>query len=499
MRDSLRFLASALMAALGVFAAGAVGRAETCKLELKRLESAEPGRRMAPNDWVYRSVSSQHFFMQVGRGITSQSAGNFSQVITKEPAKYQAEHPFRGVAKLGADQYGFVLDSQGEKSKGYDRLYFDLNHNGDLTDDKPIDAAKPPAGMVFGGDYSQHQFPRVDVKINVDGKPLEYAFSFQVYSSGSKEFRYASASLMAAACRVGEITLDGKKHQVAVVDYNSNGRFDDVVTIPDNVRGMDGQVYPTYGDMLMIDPEKPMTVTGPIATVEDESRQYVSKLAKVDGRFYDVKVTAAGDELTLTPSPAALGKLVNPNAAFTATIHGDQGFLNIKGDKENPAVVPEGQWNLVSYAIQVKDWKEPPPAPKKEPAKKEAAKKPQSSLLQTLSRAILGTSVSADTEARYGPPGYTMISAQGTRDTPPVTVRSGQTATLAFGPPYKPVVKAQAFAPGMRQVDLSMSLVGSGGEIVGNLVVDGKRPPKPEFTITNAKGETVQTGSFEYG
>jgi hypothetical protein len=31
------------------------------------------------------------------------------------------------------------------------------------------------------------------------------------------------------------------------------------------------------------------------------------------------------------------------------------------------------------------------------------------------------------------------------------------------------------------------------------VIVNGRRPPKPEFTITNPKGETVQEGSFSYG
>ena len=42
-------------------------------------------------------------------------------------------------------------------------------------------------------------------------------------------------------------------------------------------------------------------------------------------------------------------------------------------------------------------------------------------------------------------------------------------------------------------------VVGSGGESVSNLVVDGYRPTKPEFTITDPKGEVVEKGSFEYG
>ena len=50
-----------------------------------------------------------------------------------------------------------------------------------------------------------------------------------------------------------------------------------------------------------------------------------------------------------------------------------------------------------------------------------------------------------------------------------------------------------------KQLSLDMSLVGSTGEICTNMMVNGGRPSKPEFTITDPKGKVVQQGSFEYG
>ncbi len=46
---------------------------------------------------------------------------------------------------------------------------------------------------------------------------------------------------------------------------------------------------------------------------------------------------------------------------------------------------------------------------------------------------------------------------------------------------------------------MELTLVGSGGEVCTNLMVEAGRPPKPEFTITGPKGEEVQRGNFEYG
>jgi hypothetical protein len=44
-----------------------------------------------------------------------------------------------------------------------------------------------------------------------------------------------------------------------------------------------------------------------------------------------------------------------------------------------------------------------------------------------------------------------------------------------------------------------MSLIGSAGEVCNNLMVNGSRPGKPAFTITDDKDKVVENGNFEYG
>jgi hypothetical protein len=90
-----------------------------------------------------------------------------------------------------------------------------------------------------------------------------------------------------------------------------------------------------------------------------------------------------------------------------------------------------------------------------------------------------------------------MVSARANRDYPAVEVRAGETAELKFGPPYTPKVSGSIQQGD--QVALGLSLVGVGGEVCSNMMVDGGRPGRPEFKITDPDGKVVQSGSFEYG
>jgi len=252
-----RLLIGAIAVAAIAFSALAGARAETINLELKRLEPLSPvtmaGGKM-PADYLFRVTSPQYFSMRAGstdtswilQGSSRPAVKPFPEVVSKEPDKYRSELPFRGVARLGSDDYGFVLDLvppepdpkepgaeseagqpgdeeaqadsaeavpesqesaadfEESKPKAYCALYFDRNHNGDLTDDEALEA-EPPADQISGG-YWWYQFPRIDVTLNLDGAQVDYGFLFGVSARVRGSVRYATAALMAGAYREGKIT-----------------------------------------------------------------------------------------------------------------------------------------------------------------------------------------------------------------------------------------------------------------------------------------------------
>jgi hypothetical protein len=517
MRKWSRYRAG-VIAITGLLALGVHAGAETCKLEMKRFVT--PVRNVSgvpPRDYRFRMTGPQSFFMQIGgpQGMVSgsgrTSAPEFAKVIKKEPAKYVAKHPFRGVAKLGSDYFGFVFDAAPEeeaKEKGaqaeadatgmlarakqwlvggkkmmkvvsYERLYFDANHNGDLTDDKVIEAQST---QRYSTSYITCSFPSVDVKIEVNGTKLSYAFTLRVYSNASTNFSYANASLNAAAYREGEMVIDGKKRRIVVVDFNSNGRFDDPTTVDSNTRLADGTVYPTQGDMLyIIDPEmKASASSNPYDPSANSDQHFVGKLVNVDGRFYDLKVSPSGVSLALNPSTSPTGYVTNPNKGYRAIVYGEQGFLKVVSDETGKAPMPVGEWQLASYTIY-----------KDESAEPEKGAAEQESLLGAIASALTDS-------ARISGPRITLVSARAKRDYPAVRVTQDKTVELPFGEPYRAVVVAQ-YPQAKRTVSLGLSLVGNAGEICSSMLVNGRQPGKPEFTITTEKGEVVDSGSFEYG
>ena len=563
------------VAALVIFATAAAATAQTCTLTLKRRETKSARGYVDFTDYMLWSVRPQYFSAQINAegkvksrpvisGDKSQEDA-FKRIVKKEP-KYQSKYPFRGVVKLGSQEFAFALDrvaptpapaakkpeskpisakgtpspeAAGEallslgklfgvysdeqpaakpaipvKEFSYNRLYFDANHNGDLTDDKVVELsanANPAAELVpIVQSYLNFEFPRVDVTIDVEGTKLDYSFYLQGYAYSMASACQVSISVNSAVCREGDITLAGKRHHLVLLDYNSNGRFDDQSKISENIHLASGQLYPEQGDTLLVDPKLGKAAfDSPYDPTASDYRYDVAKLIAIDGRWYDLKISPTGDKLTLTPSTVPLGSVTNGNEAFRAIIYGEQGFLKIHGTKDKPIPVPAGKWKLLSYTITHAAPPEPAkPAEKKaetKPADK-AAKAKKSTLFGVLAKQLVETIAGGESETPAATPSPvaagSLVSATATEKYKAVTVRKGKTVELPFGPPYTPTVTAMSYGNPKgepEQLYLEMSLVGVGGEGCANMLVKGTRPGKPGFTITDPKGKVVQQGDFEYG
>lgn len=422
------------------------GEAQSLSMKLTRLELPRtPGRGDALS-LVYRATRAQHFYLPVGGGARSPE---FSQVVEKEP-KYASTNPCRGVAHLGSQSFGFALDSKGTGTPGYGRLYFDVNQNGDLTDDRCAEA-EPMLGDT-GGTAAQYRFPRVDLAIDVDGTKIDYAFLFSALYYKSKTNEYVSASLNAAAYREAEIRgLGKKKHRLVLVDYNSNGRFDDEFKV--EPRGLES-VFAVPGDLLLVDPDPAATLDFDLTA--GDNRYFVSKLVNLGGKFFELKVSPSGDQVELNPATVDVGYVSSQHPGFRALLYSDQGVLKIGGEKSKGIPLPVGEWKLLNYSVDLGGGPMP-----------------------------------------MGRGGRTLVAARATSDCKSLEIVQDKTVELPFGPPFKPEVRVNGRQG--NEVRLGLSIVGAGGEVCTNLLVNGTRPPSPEFVIATAKGDVVERGTFKYG
>ena len=439
---------------------GARAGAAECRLELKRIGTVEDGqlaRSGLPVDYLYRNVSPQHFFMQLLEKPTIERDGRlaeFSKLVKKEP-KYNMSFPLRAVANLGGKPCPFAIDAKEAKSKGYGRLYFDFNRNGDLTDDKPVEAESEESRDKF---FSA-SFPRIHLTLDVDGTKIDYAFFFSAYGQTAGTLKYATASLMSAAYREGRIMLDGRERHLVLLDYNSNGRFDDSMQASGDA---DGRMYPQTGDVLWIDPEAKTEIVHRLYDINSNNQHQVSKLMSIDGKFYNLRVSPAGDTLSLSPSTVAVGYVTSRSDGFRGTLYGDQGVVKIACGKSAKAALPEGRWRLLSYTIDQTKYPDPAGKPdaKKKPDGEKKEPSGERSWLGSLIQNLFGGNDDGPRASRIP---YTLVSGNAAKECVPINVRKDATVELPFGPPYKTTVTTYQ-GRDAKQAQIQLSLIGAGGE-----------------------------------
>ncbi|MHC4399276.1 MAG: hypothetical protein ACYTG0_06330, partial [Planctomycetota bacterium] len=181
-----------------------------------------------------------------------------------------------------------------------------------------------------------------------------------------------------------------------------------------------------------------------------------------------------------------IGHVTIPCDGFRAKVYGDLGILNVTGDKSKPIALPAGDWKLMSYTIDLTGYQE-------KASEEEGEDSEETSILSALADALAGEGGSPSA------PRTTRISADG-GDDQVLKVTKGETVSLPFGPPFKPVVTSSSSSvEGGQEVRLSLAVVGSGGERCTSLSVDGGSPDRPTFTIRTADGKEVEQGSFKWG
>ena len=471
-----------------------VARAETALLELKFLDlrdRAVDSRTEPLSEALYRSVLPQTVRIDVADGGANDE-DVFSRIVQKEPDSYSSEDAARGVVTFGSQPYAFVLVREGQGRDAYRRLHFDVNHNGDLTDDKVVQALRTDdrTGVKVSPNYST--FPRIDLKIDTEGVKTDYAFFLRVINTQPRTAGgRVDAHFRAAVYRQGVVTLNGELTKIVVLDFNSNGRFDDLFVSAERLvvystakkrisPGLvvyptaERRIYPEMGDKILVDPDQE-------AFASLYAREYagvpLSKLVELEGRFYDLKIRGAGDRLTLNPSRVPIGYVTNAAQEFCALVYGEGRCLKITASNGRPVPLPVGHWRLASCIVS-----------------------------HTIPPETSNQTDRAEQRIRmmhppYGIAGRSQVYAQATVDSPEIEVFEGRTLDFPFGPPYVASMHVSNISgkTKTRLAYLRMSLIGSGMEACNRILVNGKTMPRPTFTIRTEAGECVKQGRLDAG
>ena len=286
------FRAGGLLLAFGVLGIFSICQAETWQLKFmpEIPKASEADGKKYPQAYYFRgspqffstSFSSQQ--KQVDPAKDPQLK-EFFGMVKKEPT-YVTKKPLRGVIKFGDQRFAFAMDAvpkeepkeeskedskkepkvedaaaakaavkldakqiEAEKEKAeqkkklvkmqdsaFNRLYLDLNANGDLTDDEPIEAKSVRA---YSPDYARATFvatlpveqdgEKFDVPCNFEASMNSWSHTVQTPDGKEQkiEQKHIYTQFYSGCFREGEVTLGDKAYRVILIDYNNNGVFND--------------------------------------------------------------------------------------------------------------------------------------------------------------------------------------------------------------------------------------------------------------------------------
>lgn len=206
-----------------------------------------------------------------------------SEKVTAYPA-FRSQNPAYGSIAFASDltsltsgpEYCFAIDESGGTDTGYDRFYFDINHDFDLTNDAALGRMlNPPADSESGRGRENIVFDFVQVDLGAlsgEGRCLQKVMPRLTQFS---EYRYIS--FVVPTARRGKIKIGAKEYEAVLAQSPFvTGRYD-------------------------------LPVTGLHLDGATDQLPFLSYWRRIDGTFYVLSATPAGDQLTVRPYDGAFG------------------------------------------------------------------------------------------------------------------------------------------------------------------------------------------------
>jgi len=380
----------------------------------------------------------------------------------------QGKQPLYALVEVGETKRLLVFARQKEGDDFYNRLYYDSNANGDLTDDNTIvgtiEKEEPP------NQYWNIRFPSVDTTYQTGGKTLSYCLRARGAVWNPEEFKKATLaedrideffylSLDVECSYSGKFTIENDTYSIALGDTNGNGRFDDKARLEKRV-GPRMRSDPAYysGDQFYLSTER---------RPDYRDGWKCGDLLLLKGQLYEVAIDIPAARVTLTQTKQSLVplKLGAETERLSICSENDEHYVMMlqPGTAVN---VPKGKYRLMSYQMRRKD--------------------------------------------KDGNPW--LLAASAAKDSAWVNAEEGGNAVLSLGEPFVPFAEVAPWSVRNDQVRLQFCAEGAGKELVSDLARlsgDGSsiamsakrqdRPKEPSYKIITGEGEVATQGDFEYG
>jgi hypothetical protein len=212
----------------------------------------------------------------------------------------------------------FCLD-RSRKTGPHDRLFFDTNGDGRLTDESPITTMRRDERMAW--------FDPVRLLFPGEDGPIIYHLTARFYQFGENR---AQLLIGAGGWYEGHVQIAGKKRHVQLFDYTVNGAFNDTGTSPAN------------SDLILID--GPQGISRHIGRYLELENQLVHVDIARDGAF--LKVQPATD--------VSLATVHVPDTISEFTALGENGHF-IRRPQQGQIQLPAGHYRVQGWQIERQD------------------------------------------------------------------------------------------------------------------------------------------------
>lgn len=208
---------------------------------------------------------------------------------------------------------------QSNPKGGYDRLYFDANADGDLTND--------PVCQPYRRDSQTVCFGPVKAVFAAPDGPITYHLNMELRTYSGR-----TDCLLSPACWYeGQVTVGGVKKRCVLVDHNVNGAFNDK--------------SPDYSKSDRIRFGEQTTTEGGA----------VGDYVEVDGKLYKVEIARDGACLSLAPAPdVPYGTVRLADNLASICVSGANGSF-VRKPENGRIKLPVGEYRVQTWTAERKD------------------------------------------------------------------------------------------------------------------------------------------------